>query len=227
MKTTTFSKSTFIILFLLLGIQSFSQNYVNFTKEFDQDLKGDILLIGNNILGPDNNAFNDGTVANHNVDMQYIDIDGDASTFNSTSADLVIPNPNCYNIVHAGLYWGAVTRGTEAVTDVRFKGPTGGYNDVTGTIIYDAGGVATGNSFPYSCYADVTAIVTGLANDQGTYTVGNVSTAVGETSTFDPYNGTGYSAGWSLFIVYEDPTLPGKSITSFNGFSAISSTVNA
>ena len=37
-----------------------------------------------------------------------------------------------------------------------------------------------------------------------------------------PYNGTGQSAGWSLFIVYEDPTLPGKSITSFDGFSAIS-----
>jgi hypothetical protein len=28
--------------------------------------------------------------------------------------------------------------------------------------------------------------------------------------------------GWSLFVVYEDPTLPGKSITSFDGFSAIS-----
>ena len=106
--------------------------------------------------------------------------------------------------------------------DVKFKGPTGGYNDVTGTIIYDADGTATGDSFPYSCYADVTSIVTGFANDLGTYTVANVSSAVGETSTFDPYNGTGYSAGWSLFVVYEDPTMPGKSITSFDGFSAIS-----
>ncbi|MEZ4781369.1 MAG: hypothetical protein R2816_07370 [Flavobacteriaceae bacterium] len=55
-----------------------------------------------------------------------------------------------------------------------------------------------------------TSIVTGLGTDLGTYTVANVSSAQGETSTFNPYNGTGYSAGWSLFIVYEDPTLPGR-----------------
>ena len=50
----------------------------------------------------------------------------------------------------------------------------------------------------------------------------NVSSAEGETAQNDPFNGTGHSAGWSLFVVYEDPTLPGKSITSFDGFSAIS-----
>lgn len=226
MKKPTYIKTSLVVLLLLFGLQSFAQNYVPFTPRFDQDLKGDIVLIGNNILGPDNNAFNDNSVYNHNVDMRYIDIDGDASTFSSTSADLEIPNPNCYQIIYAGLYWGAVSNGPEPITEVKFKGPTGGYNDVTGTIIYEAGGTVTGSSFPYSCYADVTSIVAGLGNDLGTYTVANVSSAEGETSTFDPYNGTGYSAGWSLFIVYEDPTMPGKSITSFDGFSAISSTVN-
>lgn len=226
MKKPTYIKTSLVVLLLLFGLQSFAQNYVPFTPRFDQDIKGDIILIGNNILGPDNNAFNDNSVYNHNVDMRYIDIDGDASTFSSTSADLEIPNPNCYQIIYAGLYWGAVSNGPEPITEVKFKGPTGGYNDVTGTIIYEAGGTVTGSSFPYSCYADVTSIVAGLGNDLGTYTVANVSSAEGETSTFDPYNGTGYSAGWSLFIVYEDPTMPGKSITSFDGFSAISSTVN-
>ena len=226
MKKPTYVKISLVILMLCFGLQSFAQNYVPFTPRFDQDVKGDIVLIGNNILGPDNNAFNDNTVYNHNVDMRYIDIDGDASTFSSTSADLEIPNPNCYRIIHAGLYWGAVSSGSEPITEVKFRGPTGGYNDVTGTIIYDAAGTATGSSFPYSCYADVTSIVNGFANDLGTYTVANVSSAEGETGSFDPYNGTGYSAGWSLFVVYEDPTMPGKSITSFDGFSAISSSVN-
>ena len=197
-----------------------------FTPRFNQDLKGDIVLIGNNILGPDNNAFNDNSVYNHNVDMQYIDIDGDASTFSSSSADLEIPNPNCYEIIYAGLYWGAVNPGNEPITDVRFRGPSGGYNDITGTIIYDAGGTSVdgGDSFSYACFADVTSIVTsfGSGSDLGTYTVANVSSGVGETANFNPFNGTGQSAGWSLFIVYEDPTLPGKSITSFDGFSAIS-----
>ena len=226
MKRPTFSKIAQLVLLVFIGIGSYAQNYVPFTPRFNQDLRGDIVLIGNNILGPDNNAFNNNNTYNHNVDMQYIDIDGDASTFSSSSADLEIPNPNCYRIIYAGLYWGAVTNGNEPITNVKLKGPTGGYNDVTGTIIYDANGSATGNSFPYSCYADVTSIVTGLTNDLGTYTVANVSSALGETATFEPFNGTGFSAGWSLFIVYEDPTMPGKSITSFDGFSAISSSVN-
>ena len=228
MKKPTYSKIVLIASLIFIGLQSYAQNYVPFTPRFNQDLRGDIVLIGNNILGPDNNAFNENNTYNHNVDMQYIDIDGDASTFSSSSADLEIPNPNCYRIIYAGLYWGAVTNGDEPITEVKFKGPIGGYNDVTGNIIYDANGTATGNSFPYSCYADVTSIVTsfGSGTDLGTYTVANVSSALGETATFNPYNGTGFSAGWSLFIVYEDPTMPGKSITSFDGFSAISSSVN-
>ncbi|MGS2726237.1 T9SS type B sorting domain-containing protein [Psychroserpens sp. BH13MA-6] len=226
MKKPTFSKIAIIVLIALIGVSSSAQNYEPFTPRFNQDLKGDIVLIGNNILGPDNNAFNDNSVYNHNVDMQYIDIDGDPSTFSSSSADLDIPNPNCYRIIYAGLYWGAVNPGDAPITNVKFKGPVGGYNDVVGTIIYDADGntVDGGDSFSYACFADVTDIVTSFGSgvDLGTYTVGNVSSATGETSTFDPYNGTGQSAGWSLFVVYEDPTLPGKSITSFDGFSAIS-----
>ena len=224
MKKPTFSKTVLTVSILLLGLQSFAQNYVPFTPRFNQDIRGDIVLIGNNILGPNNDAFNDLTMFNHLVDMQYIDIDGDPSTYSSSSADLEIPNPNCYEIKYAGLYWGAVTGGDEPITDVKFKGPTGDYVDITGTIIFDANGnsVDGGNSFSYACYADVTDIVTNLPTDLGTYTVANVSSATGRTASFDPYNGTGYSAGWSLFVVYEDPTLPGKSITSFDGFSAIS-----
>lgn len=211
---------------LCIGVHTYAQNFQQFTPRFDQDLKGDIILIGNNILGPDNNAFNNNSIYNHNVDMRYIDIDGDPSTFSSSNADLEIPNPNCYRIIYAGLYWGAVNPGSEPITDIKFKGPIGDYNDITGTIIYDANGTTVdgGDSFSYACFADVTSIVTsyGSGVDLGTYTVANVSSAEGETATFDPYNGTGQSAGWSLFIVYEDPTLPGKSITSFDGFSAIS-----
>ncbi len=224
MKKPTFSKTVLIVSFVLLGLQSFAQNYVPFTPRYNEDIKGDIVLIGNNILGPNNEAFNDITMFNHLVDMQYIDIDSDPTTFSSSSADLEIANPNCYQIKHAGLYWGAVTAGDASITNVKFKGPEGDYYDIVGDIIFDAGGTSVdgGNSFSYACYADVTDIVTGLTNDLGTYTVANVSSATGRTASFEPYNGTGYSAGWSLFIVYEDPTLPGKSITSFDGFSAIS-----
>jgi gliding motility-associated-like protein len=226
MKKPTFSRTFVIVIALCFSVLNYAQNYVPFTPRFNEDLKGDIVLIGNNILGPNNNPFNNGNVYNHNVNMQYIDIDSDPSTFSSSSADLEIPNPNCYRIIYAGLYWGAVNPGTAPITNVKLRGPSGGYNDVTGTIIFDANGstIDGGDSFSYACFADVTNIVTsfGSGADLGTYTVANVSSGVGETANFTPYNGTGQSAGWSLFIVYEDPTLPGKSITSFDGFSAIS-----
>ncbi len=183
MNKPTIKRVPILLIVLLIGIQSVAQNFVPFTPRFNEDLKGDIVLIGNNILGPDNNPFNDNTVYNHNVDMQYIDIDGDPSTFSSSSADLEIPNPNCYEIRHASLYWGAVTKGSQPFTNVKFKGPTGGYFDITGTVIFDANGTSVdgGDSFPYACYADVTSIVTDLTNNLGTYTMANVSSALGET----------------------------------------------
>ncbi|MGC6430249.1 MAG: T9SS type B sorting domain-containing protein [Jejuia sp.] len=224
MKKPTYVNFCLIVLALFFSAALFAQNFVPFTPRFDQTLKGDIVLIGNNILGPDNNAFNDNNVYNHTVDMRYIDIDSDPTTFSSSSADLVIANPGCYRIVHAGLYWSAVNPGAEPIDQVKFRGPEGGYYDVTGTVFFNANGttVDRGDSFPYACYADVTSIVTGFTNNLGTYTVANVSSEQGRTASYSPYNGTGHSAGWSLFIVYEDPTIPGKAITSFDGFSAIS-----
>lgn len=226
MKKPTFSRALIACFAFCFSMTMYAQNYVPFTPRFNEDLKGDIVLIGNNILGPNNNPFNNGNVYNHNVDMQYIDIDGDPTTFSSSSADLEIPNPNCYKIIYAGLYWGAVNPGSQPINQVKLKGPTGTYQDITGTLIFDANGntIDGGDSFSYACFADVTAFVTsfGSGADLGTYTVANVSSGLGQSSTFNPYNGTGQSAGWSLFIVYEDPTLPGKSITSFDGFSAIS-----
>jgi len=59
MKKTTFSRIAFVILLLLLGMQSFGQNFVPFNTRYDNTLKGDMLLIGNNILSVHpTNAFN-------------------------------------------------------------------------------------------------------------------------------------------------------------------------
>ncbi len=229
MKKTTLLKIVLLTFVLLQAASSYAQTYTNFTPRYNDDIKGDMLLIGNSILnrktnadGP-NTAYN-GSGVNGSFSMQYVNIDNGATAgiFNSSSANLVVPNSNkpnasCYKIRYAALYWGAVTKGATAITDVKFKMPTGGYNNVTGTVIYNAGTTKIGTSYPYACFADVTALVTGATNTtpEGTYTVANVSTAVSSNS------GTGLSAGWSLFIVYEDPKLPTKAITSFDGFTAI------
>ena len=55
----TFIKKYFTLLVVLfISIQTVAQNFIPFTPRFEQDLRGDMILIGNNILGPDNNPFN-------------------------------------------------------------------------------------------------------------------------------------------------------------------------
>ena len=81
MKKPTYTKASLVVVLLLFGLQAFAQNYVPLTPRFNQDVKGDIALLGNNILGPDNNAFNDISVYNNNVYLRNIDINADSSTF--------------------------------------------------------------------------------------------------------------------------------------------------
>lgn len=233
MRKNTFIRKALVAIMFLMNIISYSQNFNDFTPRFDQDVRGDMFLIGNNILNRDtnstnpNNPYNGGGV-NGDFDMQYIDIDGDNTTFSSSSATLASPRPNadnCYKIIYAGLYWGATLQsGSRAdINKVKFKLPTGGYINITGQVIHDVDAsvaplptsIGGDNMKPYACYADVTSLVAPLVNPVGTYTVANVLSSQGFRG------GTGNSAGWSLFIVYEDPTLTSKSIVSFDGLSGI------
>lgn len=214
--------------FIIICNSLSAQNFVPFTPRFNQDVKGDMLIIGNNILNRDtsttnpNDAYN-GTAQNMSFDMQFIDIDNDATTFNSSSADLDIASVNCYKIAYAGLYWGAILQSGSRtdINKVKFKLPIGDYIDITGQTVYDANltPIGVGNK-PYACFADVTNLLSPLVNPEGTYTLANVISSIGSNA------GTGLSAGWTLFIVYEDLALTKKSITSFDGFSGITGTTS-
>jgi len=230
MKKPTYFKSTLVVLILLICFSSLAQTYKPFTIRENLDVRGSMLVIGNNILGPNNLPYNNLNRDNQDIDMQYIDIDGDTSTFSSSSADLLLPDhadgsaTTCYRVAYAALYWGATLQsGSRAnINQVRFKMPNNpSYIDINGEIIYDA--IASpiiaepgepGNT-PYACYADVTSLFAGLTNIEGTYTTANVTASLGFN------NSTGNSAGWTLFLIYEDPELHMKSFTSFDGFSHI------
>ena len=230
MKKPTYIKNTLVAFAILLSLISYSQTYKPFTIRKNMDIKGSMLVIGNNIVGQDNLPFNDLTKDNQDINMQYIDIDGDTSTFSSSSADLLMPDHNdgsattCYRVAYAALYWGAMLQnGSRAnINQVKFKLPgNASYTDITGEIIYDAivnpiiAEPGESGNTPYACYANVTNLFAGLTDIEGTYTMANVTASLGFNES------TGNAAGWTLFLIYEDPELHTKSFTSFDGFSHI------
>ena len=271
-------KNSFIlrcILFLAISLaatgNSIAQEFNTFEVRYEENLRGDLTFIGNSILNRDggsnstdpNDPYNNlstdnstnretggGFNFNDIKDMQYIDVDGDASTFSSSTSTLTFEQSDCNIIRYAALYWAAtypsasangtdgggnsfstftqnnVPIGTGRQTDfnqVRFKVPGGTYVDITADeVLYDGftstDPTITSNS-PYACFADVTDLVTALANPEGEYTVANIRATTGIL-----FGQGGSTGGWTLVIVYENPTLSGKFITTFDGFARVNGT---
>lgn len=223
------------LILLFLPALLFSQEQLEFTKNIQFYIRGDATVIGNNIVSKyQNKVFSDFGLINDQVKMRYVDIDNDASTFSSSSARLNIPDRNA-KIVSATLYWSGVypydtgvkrESPTEIYYDgndsrdksinvIKFKGPQGGYKDVTGQILFDGYGQDNyKNIAPYVCYADVTGELQNSSALKGEFTVANVRATQGFVSG-------GSAAGWLLFIVYEAPRKPLKYITSYHGFSSL------
>ncbi len=224
------------------------------------EINGELKIIGNAIVGlnqrlrnsdcrngsgPNYNPNDDynGRCSNNQRTFGYIDIDGDGSTFSSSSADLDLTS-GCERIAYAGLYWAAsyfvdrINSGNNVdYTNLPVPDPRPdyrtikirhqsqpGYTTITPaqtTVIYDGYPTVFGNDaaidIPYVCYADVTSIIQGLANPSGTYTVADMRAATG----FSGNNSNGISGGWVLVVAYEDPTLSAKYISTNSGYLVI------
>jgi gliding motility-associated-like protein len=257
MKKPTILKIVILLFLFLQADLVFSQEYKKFVREYNTQLKGDIINIGNSILNKGTKR-SDGTYSLHpntgfngsgtndtngKFDMYYINVDptpNSTTTFSSSSATLTVPNniapaAPCYRVAYAALYWSGILRSPadrSKINTVKIKVPNtnvSGYQSVTGTIIHDitrnSDGIldAGGNrTQAYACWAEVTSLLS-PNNPNGLYTVANVIATEGVQNT----NGsTGLAAGWSLFVVYEDNSLPTKSISTFNGFFGIGSNGN-
>src|SRR5258705_9618571 len=147
-------------------------------------------------------------------DMQVLGLT-DQGTHNSTTADLNVPS--CSNVLFAGLYWGAGegsnvgnTAWITGETTCKLKLPgSGTYTTITSTQtdywnnVLIAGYAHTG----YQCFKDITSLVN-AASPNGTYTVANVLSPVG---LIDAYG------GWTIVIVYTNPSLPSRNLTVFDG----------
>ncbi|PKQ45254.1 DUF11 domain-containing protein, partial [Confluentibacter flavum] len=129
--------------------------------------------------------------------------------------------------------------GTPRLNDwnqMKFKLPTGGFIDLVADnnpdpigeeddIIFDGYqyyGPTVQQSFkdsPIICFKNVTNLIAGLADANGTYTAANIRATRG-------IRDGGCSAGWTLVVVYESPLLPSKYISVFDGYAGVGGTTS-
>ncbi|WP_299921853.1 hypothetical protein [uncultured Nocardioides sp.] len=188
-----------------------------FTTVFSQQTNGAIQITGNTMMTcgtatactqAQSGASN---ASNNNFTMTYLDVDSDASTTRSSSANLTIPTGG--RVLYAGLFWGAARNagnsGSAAAGtpgNIRFRAP--GASTYT-TLAADRIDNQTTGNLDYSAYRDVTSIVQGAG--AGTYWGADIAAATG----VDRY------AGWSLVVAVEDPSAPLRDLTVFSGYATV------
>ena len=209
---------------------------------------GAITFTGNS-LGLDGNSVNNGTTTSTsngpgtagsigaftttNTALQVANFPAGTTsnwTLNSASAELTIPAGS--TVVYAELIWsGTYAYGGQDVRanlndSISFKSPFGTTYSIApdpstaqtlGTFTTNASNLAvcdtpTGNYCRYVRSANVTGLVT--IGGAGTYTVGAVPSTAGGA---EPNNN---AAGWTLAVMYSNPSLPPRNMTIFVGAEA-------
>ncbi|HNQ26804.1 MAG TPA: hypothetical protein PKL92_02685, partial [Aquaticitalea sp.] len=236
--------NAFVIFTLLFCTLSGAQIKQPFSARFNQTVKGNVSIIANNMLSRTATDNYNGTADNHDfTNNVYVDIDNDDTTFNSSSADFINPEPSleCLSIRKAYLYWAASDKELNSGEDNQ---PDWNFNDVKlmlpgqssyitltanyadGEVIYRGRDeVAHFDNDPYVCVKDITTLVSGLSNPFGKYQVANVEAKEGSLTSHTNGN-TGTAGGWQIVFVYESPNLPQKNVTLFDGYAHVNRVSN-
>jgi len=201
----------------------------NYTVRFTQNAQGDITGTGNTLMTCRDDddkcaAARNGTASgadnnNNNRSVRYVDIDTDATTFDSSAATLALPAGA--RVLFAGLYYGgrlqAGTGGSPAPDqdlrgNVLLRPPgLGGYIRLTASQLDDTPTTGGQTARQYQGFVDVTDIV--AAAGAGEYTVANVQLGTGLNADQD--------GGWALAVAYEDTNQPTRNLTIFDGFKFV------
>ncbi|MBK7376696.1 MAG: T9SS type A sorting domain-containing protein [Chitinophagaceae bacterium] len=142
-------------------------------------------------------------------------------TFNSSTADLNLPS--CSNVLFAGLYWGSGEGGGDestswitGETSCKLKLPgAASYTTITSsqTDYYNSSNPSGFMYTGFQCFANITALVN-ATSPNGTYALADVVAPLGKKNAY---------GGWTLIIVYANPSLPSRNLTVFDGCAVVES----
>jgi uncharacterized repeat protein (TIGR01451 family) len=199
------------------------------------NLKGDFTMLGNTNLTLVNYST---TTNNEGNSMKYVDIDGDSSTLNSSMATLEVSNSgensanqNCSTVIFAGLYWTGKSNDAAETFSVTKNSVTKNYDKKV--ISLKGPGATTYTSitakpkgadfeirFPGAAqsgifigYQEVTDYV--KTHGPGAYTVADIALTEGTNSN------PGFSGGWVMIVIYENPIMKSRAITLFDGYAYV------
>ncbi|MCU4747819.1 MULTISPECIES: DUF3344 domain-containing protein [unclassified Streptomyces] len=146
-------------------------------------------------------------------EMTYIDIDSDRNTYNSSSADLRLPQGS--RVSYARLYWGANLRVGEqkppADNDrVLVAEPGGRYKEIRADSVVGHRDAEAHQGF--SASADITELV--RWSQPGAWTVAQINVAMGNSDM-------GAWGGWTLVVAYENPAEPLRELAIWDGFESV------
>lgn len=146
-------------------------------------------------------AVREGQAAvNGDFDMFYVDVDRDPNTYNSSRAEVRLPEGG--RATYARLYWGGNLRVGEQKPPkdngrVLIAEPGGEYKAVLADTV--VGHRVAGGADAFQASADVTKLV--RESGSGLYTVAQINTAMGKSAA-------GAWGGWTLVVAYEKPREP-------------------
>lgn len=207
-------------------------NFRNFTLVNQNNILGDMKIVGNSVMRKTGGVCPGTTgsnIDNNDIDPVWANVgaDGNASIYNSTSADLTLPaGVDSTKIKYAGLYWqGRVDNGESftAGKTILFK-PQGiaSYQSVTSADSKFNWSIRAGTDKSYQGIADVTSLIKQ-----------SIDTILPATITSTGYSGTLWAANilakqmrngfgaWSLVVVYEDSADTLKNISVYDGYKEV------
>ena len=193
-----------------------------YTKVYGENTWGEVDIIGNSVVCQNNSGScgDPGDTDNNKINMMFINVDNDNSTFNHSSAEMDLTwDSSESKILWAGLYWQGMFAGPSAQElndsqNIKLKVPGGNYIDLSSDrskynwVWLDE----AQDRYMYQGFTEITSLIP--ANPNGTYSVANLLTETGKPA------GGSYGA-WSIVVAYYNPSLDMRNLTIFDGFQGI------